>query len=77
MLVDLSRSTSGIVVFGLALCDIEAFAGDYDVGGVGCASPLLAVGAVAEGCYFRFALGDWDVKHDQVGGELKELTVYS
>ena len=56
MLVDFSRSTDGIVVFGLALCDVEAFAGDDDVGSVGCAGPFLAVGAVAEGCYFWFAL---------------------
>ena len=58
MLVDFSRSTDGIVVFRLALCDIEAFAGDDDVGGVGCAGPFLAVGAVAEGCYCWFALGE-------------------
>lgn len=56
MLVDLARGTHGIVVFGLALCDVETFAGDNDVGGVGCASPFLAVCAVAEGCYCRFAL---------------------
>ena len=57
MLVDFSGSTDGIVVLGLALCDVEAFARDDDVGGVGCTGPFLAVGAVAEGCYFWFALG--------------------
>ena len=62
MLVDLSGSTSGIVVLGLALCDVEAFARDDDVRGVRCAGPLLAVGAVTEGCYFWFALGDWGVR---------------
>ena len=56
MLVDFSGSTDGIVVLGLALCDVEAFARDDDVGGVGCAGPFLAVGAVAEGCHFWFAL---------------------
>jgi len=56
MLVDFPRSTSGIVVLGLALCDVEAFAWDDDVGGVGCAGPFLAVGAVAESCYFWLAL---------------------
>ena len=71
MLVDLSGSTSGIVVFGLALGDVEAFAGDHDVGGVGCTGPFLAVGAVAEGCYFWFALGDWDIRDDLVGEELR------
>jgi hypothetical protein len=64
MLVDLSGSTDGIVVFGFALCDVEAFAGDHDVGCVGCAGPFLAVGAVAEGCHFWFALGGWEVRGD-------------
>jgi hypothetical protein len=59
MLVDFSGSTDGIVVFGFALGDVEAFAGDDYIGGVGCAGPLLAVGAMAEGCYFWFALGRW------------------
>lgn len=56
MLVDFPGGTSGIVVFGLALRDVEAFAWDNDIGGVGCTSPFLAVGAVAEGCHFWFAL---------------------
>jgi hypothetical protein len=62
MLVDLSRSTGGIVVFGFALGDVEAFAGDDYVGGVGSAGPFLAVGAVAESCDFWFALGRWGVR---------------
>lgn len=64
MLVDLPRGTDGIVVLRLTLCDVEAFAGDDDVGGIGCAGPLLAVGAVAEGCYCWFALGDRGQKRD-------------
>lgn len=56
MLVDFPGRTDGIVVFGLALCDAEVLAWDDDVGGVGCASPFLAVGAVAEGCYFWLTL---------------------
>ena len=56
MFVDLARVALGIVVLRRALCNLEASAGDDDVGGVGGAGPFLAVGAVAEGCYCWFAL---------------------
>lgn len=47
MLIDLSRSTNGIVVLGRALGDFEVAAWDDDVGGVCRARPFLAVDAVA------------------------------
>jgi hypothetical protein len=62
MFVDFSRSTGGIVIFGFALGDIEALTRNDYVGGVGCSGPFLAVGAVAESCYFWFALGRLGVR---------------
>lgn len=47
MLVDFARSAHGIVVLGGTLGDVEVCAGHYDVGGVGCSGPFLAVGAYA------------------------------
>lgn len=49
VLVDLAGRAFCVVVFGAAFGDLEGVARDDDVGGVGCACPLLAVGAVAEG----------------------------
>ena len=49
MVVHLAGVALDVVVLGAALDDLELLAGDDDVGGVGAAGPLLAVGAVAEG----------------------------
>ena len=55
MVVHLAGIAFDVVVLGTAFDDLELFAGDDDVGGVGAAGPLLAVGAVAEGRGHGFA----------------------
>lgn len=49
MLVDLAGVTLDVPGFGRAGGDFEVLAGHDGIGRVGCACPLLAVGAVAEG----------------------------
>lgn len=55
--VDLARVALGVVGFGGALGHFEGLARHDYVGGVGCAGPFLAVGAVAEGGGFGLAYG--------------------
>ena len=49
MIVHLARIAFDIVMLRRSLDDFEILARDHDVGGIGPAGPLLAVGAVAEG----------------------------
>lgn len=55
VVVHLARIALDVVVLRAAFGDVEGFARDHDVGGVGATGPLLAVGAVAEGGGHGFA----------------------
>lgn len=44
MIIHFPAVAFDIVVFRTAFCDFEVFAWDDDIGGVGAAGPLLAVG---------------------------------
>lgn len=55
MVVHLAGIAFDVVMFRGSFDDVEVFAWDDDVGGVGATGPFLAIGAVAEGCGHGFA----------------------
>lgn len=55
MIVHLAGIAFDVIMFGTAFDDLETFARDYDIGGVGATGPFLAIGAVTQGCHHGFA----------------------